>query len=435
MEFSLTEIEYPLDFRKEDAYRLGEHLRLRHSVAIVGMKRVGISNFLRFFLYHPHISETYIHKSEKHTLIAVDLNDLVERELYAFWTLVFKRIVDTAEKIELDDSLRLKIEALFLSSIQSHDLFLLIDGVRRSLSYLIEGGYIPTLFFLRFDRIKDVVTPEFFANLEGLKESLHTKLAYVFTSFRGLDELSPKAFSKASFSAFTETMYLLPSGRKDREIIYKTYEKRYELSTTSLVAQEILELAGGYVQYLQIALVLLHEKRSDVLDPEIVRLTLLQDERITLQSEELWESLTNQEKMILLKMFHKEDIDDSEIKQGEYMIKIGLVRKEKGYYVLFSPLFAHFIKKYVIDSEQKKRGVVFSKKESLLFEFLQQHIGEIAEREEIIDAVWPEYVEFGVSDWSIDRLVARVRSKLKDQASPYEIKTVRTRGYVLISKV
>lgn len=435
MELSLTEIEYPLDFRQEDAYRLGEHLRLRHSVSIVGMKRVGISNFLRFFLYHPLISETYIHKSEKHTLIAVDLNDLVERELYAFWTLVFKRIVDTAEKIELDDSLRLRIEALFLSSIQSHDLFLLIDGVRKSLSYLIEDGYIPTLFFLRFDRIKDVVTPEFFANLEGLKESLHTKLAYVFTSFRGLDELSPKAFSKASFSAFTETMYLLPSGRKDREIIYKTYEKRYELSTTSLVAQEILELAGGYVQYLQIALVLLHEKRSDMLDPEIVRLTLLQDERITLQSEELWESLTSQEKMILLKMFHKEDVDDTEIKQGEYIIKIGLVKKEKGYYVLFSPLFAHFIKKYVIDSEQKKRGVVFSKKESLLFEFLQQHIGEIAEREEIIDAVWPEYVEFGVSDWSIDRLVARVRSKLKDQASPYEIKTVRTRGYVLISKV
>jgi len=39
--------------------------------------------------------------------------------------------------------------------------------------------------------------------------------------------------------------------------------------------------------------------------------------------------------------------------------------------------------------------------------------------------------EFGVSDWAIDRLVARVRVKLPQQNSPYEIVTVRTRGYKL----
>ena len=68
-------------------------------------------------------------------------------------------------------------------------------------------------------------------------------------------------------------------------------------------------------------------------------------------------------------------------------------------------------------------------KENLLFELLKVQIGNICDRDTIISKVWPEYQEFGVSDWAIDRLVARVRVKLREQDSPYEIVTVRTRGY------
>ncbi|MBI2025734.1 helix-turn-helix domain-containing protein, partial [Candidatus Kaiserbacteria bacterium] len=71
------------------------------------------------------------------------------------------------------------------------------------------------------------------------------------------------------------------------------------------------------------------------------------------------------------------------------------------------------------------------KKEHLLYTLLDQHVNDICEREKIVETVWPEYSEFGVSDWAIDRLVARVRSKLKRQKSLYEIVTIRTRGYKL----
>ena len=75
--------------------------------------------------------------------------------------------------------------------------------------------------------------------------------------------------------------------------------------------------------------------------------------------------------------------------------------------------------------------VHLTRKEHLLFTLLETHLGDICERDEIIEVVWPEYKEFGVSDWAIDRLVARVRVKLREQNSPYEIVTVRTRGYKL----
>ena len=85
------------------------------------------------------------------------------------------------------------------------------------------------------------------------------------------------------------------------------------------------------------------------------------------------------------------------------------------------------------EKEDNKTGPVIhlTRKEHLLFTLLESHIGNICEREEIIETVWPEYKELGVSDWAIDRLVARVRVKLKQQGSPYEIVTVRTRGYKL----
>ena len=77
------------------------------------------------------------------------------------------------------------------------------------------------------------------------------------------------------------------------------------------------------------------------------------------------------------------------------------------------------------------KEIHLTRKEHLLFSLLESQIGHICEREKIIEIAWPEYKEFGVSDWAIDRLVARVRVKLREQKSPYEIVTVRTRGYKL----
>ena len=72
-----------------------------------------------------------------------------------------------------------------------------------------------------------------------------------------------------------------------------------------------------------------------------------------------------------------------------------------------------------------------SKKEHLLLTILEENRGALCEREHIIEYVWPEAQAYGVSDWAVDRLIARLRSKLKSSASEYEIVTVKTRGYKL----
>lgn len=432
MDSGIVEISYPLDFRKKDTLSLGDHLKHRHSVDIVGMKRVGISNFLRYFLYRPDVVYEYMSREEKFLFIPVDLNDLVEREIYPFWTLTMKRIVDTIDRSELPGLDKKKIENRFLSSIQSQDLFLVIDSIRQSLVDICNVGVNPTLFFLRFDRMRDVVTPQFFDNLHGLKDATHQKLAYVFTSYRSLDNLSP-VFTTASLSLFSHVVYLKPAEEKDMKIIYETYRKKYNLELAKDQEKAILDLAAGDVQYLQLSLILMNEHKEKKLTAEEIAIMIRSDERVMLYSEELWESLTNEEKDIVVKVKNGEEIKANDKKKGQYLWDAGMVVEEKGKTKIFSELFIKYLEKYGEKSTSDKEAVHMSKKEHLLFTLLEKHVDEICERDVIIEEVWPEYREYGVSDWAIDRLVARVRSKLKQQGSPYKIVTIRTRGYTLTS--
>src|SRR5438874_3505668 len=98
---SVIESQYPIRFRKKEAKQLGNYLKNHHCVNLIGMKRVGISNFLRFFINQKDIANTYLADKKTHIFIQVDLNDLVEREIYPFWTLTLKRLVDVTGSLKL----------------------------------------------------------------------------------------------------------------------------------------------------------------------------------------------------------------------------------------------------------------------------------------------------------------------------------------------
>lgn len=426
MENTYIESQYPINFRQQDAQKLGEHLRHRHSVELIGMRRVGISNFLRFFLYHENIVEKYINHREKHLFIPVDLNDLIEREIFPFWRLTLKRVADAVEHIPLPTANKKRISSLFVSSIQSDDLFLTVDAIRHSLMEMVKIGILPTIFFIRFDRLKDAVTLEFFNNLQGLKEATGHKLSFVFTSFRSLFQLSPSVFKKQLLSVFAHPQYIKPAEEKDIKIIFQTFSKKYKLSLDKKISKQIFNLSGGYIQYLQLLLIILYEKiKNQKLPKNHLIEKIIRDERINLQSEELYESLTADEQTVLQNMVHKQQISKLDRIKASYLWDSGFIRNES---YIFSPLFLNYLTE---KENSKQNGLELSKKENDLFEFLQKNKNQICEREKIIENVWPEYSEIGVSDWAIDRLIARLRNKLKQQKSPYQVITVRTRGYKL----
>lgn len=428
MEEHILETLYPLYFRKNDAALLGKDIQTGHSIILVGMKRVGISNFLRFFLYHEQITPTYINDNKNHVFIPVNLNDLVEREVFPFWILLFKRILDATEGLNLDSDIKKEIENLFLQSIQLNDQFLLIENIRKSLSKIIEQKIIPTIFLIRFDRMQNTASDNLFANLRGLQDFLHNQVSFVITCYRPLQNLLPD-LDKTTLNGFTKTFYLQPSSHADQKVLLETYALRYGLTLKETEKNTLVDLSGGHVRLLQLMLILLHEK------PTLKKTNLLShfltDERIQLQCEELWESLTPKEQLQLKTISEKKV--PPQIETPNYLADTGFIVKTETGYQIFSPLFENYVKTKLDSVVPTESTIEFTKKELALFKFLQKNINQVCERDQIIEAVWTDEEEaLEVSDWAMDRLVARVRAKLKKQKSNQEILTIRTRGYKLI---
>ncbi|RJR15669.1 helix-turn-helix domain-containing protein [Candidatus Microgenomates bacterium] len=423
-----TEAIYPIAFRNKDLLYLASRLKQRDSVGLVGMKRVGISNFLRFFLYHEEVKKKYLGDGEKHLLIPVDLNDLVERDVYPFWILLLKRIVDRAFTTDLSDGVKKEIRKLFTESIQLKDHFYTVDSVQKALGILVKADVLPTIFLLRFDRLNHVITPEFYGNLQRLKDASQQKLSFVFTSFRPLYELAPQVITKASLSVFAHTMYLQPGEAQDMETILVTFIKQYGLKLSAELKKWLIDWSGGHVQYLQLMAIKLRELKHIPADKNELYEVFLGSEDIALMSEELYASLSETEQKALIKIINQTGVDSELKSQAQYLWNSGILYDNNH---IFSPLFGEYIRKL---SHEKTNGHDFTRKEHTLLTFLESKVGELCERDEIIAAVWPDQAEAGVSDWAIDRLVSRVRAKLKKQNSQFEIVTVITRGYKLVRK-
>jgi DNA-binding response OmpR family regulator len=163
-------------------------------------------------------------------------------------------------------------------------------------------------------------------------------------------------------------------------------------------------------------------------------LGLKKDERINFQSEELWESLDKDSQAVLRKITDNEKILPEDKKRELYLWDTGFIKISSVNNNIFSKLFEDFVKQKEKEENIKEVNNEFSKKENLLFNYLLDNKDKICEREQIVRIIWPQEEELGVSDWAIDKLIARVRNKLKTQKNNFEIQTIKTRGYKLIGE-
>jgi hypothetical protein len=241
----------------------------------------------------------------------------------------------------------------------------------------------------------------------------------------------PAVSPQAALSIAYKNIYIKPTRKEDTKMFFNAYKDRYDIKLGEDLENEFFNLVDGHFQYLQLGLIALHEPLVSIKTKEELMEYLVNDERIRLQSEELWENLDKEEQNILLKIVNKEEITKEDKKKGIYLWNTGFIAADRQKLKVFSPLLEYYIKERRRE-ESKEIGAEFSKKELIFFEFLKNNKDVICEREKIIEEVWPEAEELGISDWAIDKLAGRVRSKLKLQDNNLEIQTIKTRGYKLV---
>jgi len=433
MPTSAFETTFPITFQKQVSVNFCKLLKNRYCINLVGFKRVGINCYLRYFLNHPQLKKFYLSaKNLKLHFVLVDLNDLFEKDYYPFWILTQKRIADSMEYLPSNLQLKKDLQRLFLSSIQSKELFLIIDNIRESIKLLIQSGFQLVIFFNRFDRLGGLINTDLFCNLESLRDTTNRKLSYIFTTYRELSEWSAALERHPSLSLLMETMYIKPVNSMDGKIVANAYLKTHRIKLSDDMLSELIALSGGSIQFVRLfclALIQLYQNNSKI--DQILLSEILQiDERVLLHCDEIWESLSDQEKATLTKLLKTQKISESEHKLSQYLWNTGLIIDNE----IFSPVFAQYLKHKLEKHYQDNSSVELSKKESLLFDLFKKLPDQIIERSLIIDTVWPDEAEFGVSDWAIDRLIGRLRMKLRKQHHKYEIITVKTRGFKMVNK-
>jgi DNA-binding response OmpR family regulator len=85
------------------------------------------------------------------------------------------------------------------------------------------------------------------------------------------------------------------------------------------------------------------------------------------------------------------------------------------------------------DLTVNRRPVTLSAKERLLFDLLYRNAGRPCTKQEIAQAVWPEY-HTTAADYQVESLVKRLREKIElDPRQPTLLVTVPGRGYRLVA--
>lgn len=425
----VPEASYPLNYRKEDSTALASLIKKHESVCLVAMKKVGISNFLRFFFYHPQIKKEYFNGKENNFLfIFCDLNNLLEISKKSFWTLILKRFFEQIKDSDFEIKIKKEVEDLYKSASVGTDVFLYFDNLKKSLESLIsQTDCYVVLILLRFDRLLPILDKDFFINLQSLLDAVKFHLTYLTTSVRPLPELCSEIFKGAYISTFAYSHFVKPAKTEEMRAIssYFKLTKNYCQKINFKTKDKILELGGGHNMLTRLIGISFSESSRTCLSIN----NLLSDERIVLALEEIWENLTSAEQNFLTRLVREEKIEETA--KIDYLLKAGFLKDGNGQFLLFSPLFKGYIlKKLQIPKEEPQKE--FTKKENLLLSFLLKNKEKICGRDEIINAIWPEYKvsdDLAVSDWAIDRLVWRLRGKIKTRGENYKIITIRGRGY------
>lgn len=433
----VPEAAYPITYREKDAAAVCDLIKKQESVCVVGMKRVGISNFLRFLAFNAGAKEKYFGKDkEKFLFVITDANDLVEVSPKTFWLMLFTRLVEATNTNIRDEQLKKSVNEFYKEAQNQNGAFFIFDNLKKSVQLVAASLNLNIVFFLiRFDRLSSLFDLQFFANLQALRDTAKHKISFLLTARRRLLELCSDCFAGASLNLFARSYFLKPATLSDMNSIGDYFERKITQKIKPLVKNKIFELCAGHVQFTQLALISWSEwNEKEKTDTKNLLDRLLLDERIILQCEEIWERLLPIEREFVKKIVAEKRVGSYEEKGVSFLFETGLVTKNNGRLELFSPLLTGFVKdKFLCGKDEE--GKEFSKKEYLLFSFLTENREKICSRDEIIEAVWPDYAEIGISDWTIDRLVSRLRKKLKLRDERFTLRTIRGRGFKLSEKI
>jgi hypothetical protein len=223
--------------------------------------------------------------------------------------------------------------------------------------------------------------------------------------------------------------------------------ERYETTFAPEDAARIFSLTGRLPAFLRVAFRMLAGGDLGRSVPAAAwEERLLRQPEIQRQCRELWDDLTDAQRVALLRVMAGAPARDIEPEPLVYLENLGLVAHDADRWCLFSPLFEGYVRQVKglpggqIRLHPKTRAVLrgdaelpvtLTAKEDQLLSYFLEHTGELCIKYTLLRAVWPDDVlQEGLRDDRLAQLVRRLREKIElDPSNPTYILTVHGQGY------
>ncbi len=254
-----------------------------------------------------------------------------------------------------------------------------------------------------------------------------------FIFFFNIDITHPDIAKNIRTSLLSYIAYFPLYNREDTFGLISHQTKKWDMSIDDEQKEELAENCGGYFWLVKQALICLKD------NPKLRIEDIFRYEGVVVALEQLYTSLLEGEREVLQDIIFGHKIQGQlEEHSLHYLEKIGLIKNHK----ITIPFLASYLKNRlpktkieIINNHIYVNSInvdnQFSKKEKKLFRVLIEKKSHLITRDELAKAIWPINTENYYSDWAVDRLVARLRTRINALGIKELIKTVRNQGYML----
>lgn len=254
-----------------------------------------------------------------------------------------------------------------------------------------------------------------------------------FIFILNIDITNPAIVKNLRTSLFSY-IYFYPLYNKTDSIGFVNHLlNKWEVSIPESQKEELIDNCGGYFWLLKQALICLKD------NPKMNMKDIVQYDGVKIALEHLYGDLLDSEREVIKNIIFGHKVEGHSQKHSlNYLEKTGVINNGK----ITIPFLVSYIKDHLpkMMAEVKDNHIhinsvnvdnQFSKNEKRLFRILIEKKNFTVSRDDLASAIWPNSPEESYSDWAVDRLVARLRVKIKNLGMSEDlIKTVRNQGYI-----
>lgn len=430
---------YPEKTRFEQIKKMIEILRAGRSAQIIGIPGVGKSNVMRLLPYNKNLRELHLGEDESRWhFVYMDFSEMRGRTFFELIKFIFISLSYSLGERDFTDE-QAQVNKNLKEALEFNDELILFQGLKKSVDALaIESKLYIVFLFDRFEDYIPNIDAKFFLNLKVLRNRVKYNFLAVFAGARPIEDiLEPALFGEFHEFVVGNSVFLPIKDEGGLKFRFDYLEKITGKKAEGQMREEIEKITAGHGKLAKLSYeAVLSEGKVKNLEE-----LLLSKRQIRGALFEIWNFLTPEEQ----KQVKKGAAQKGSALAGEddsFLEEVGLLNKGK----ISIPLFTAYLNSQAPQSAQKltydaERNEITKGEDNLsdkltpsefkLLKFLMLNGDRVAEKDEIITAVWSDSKsQEGVSDQALDQIIYRLRKKIEDDPNnPKFLQTVKGRGY------